>query len=842
MVPDSQPRRLLPTAALLAFVVVVAIAAAGRSVLLDAPIHEQGDIAANALQVENARRFAEIYGNYSRFEFNHPGPAFFYCYAAAELVLYDLLGVVPSPHNAHLLCSLVLQAGFFALALAIAVQWLRSPWFLAGAVLFASWHFTRVQGPFNSLWPPHVLLMPALCLLAASASFAAGRTRHLAVMVVAGGFLFHGHVAQPLFVGGLGLVALALHLHARRIGPAAWFRGLWSENRSLAAGCAGWILLFLLPVAIDLVRYGGESNVATILARLRANTEEGKGLLQAFLYFVSFATAATDQEEVFTRLGPATVAFFRSHALAVLLWAAALAGPLALLLRRRDRWPDGARAFLTRGYAVLGATVVLCVVWGLLQAGPMFQFNGFFFYGVYYFGAMLGLGVVTSAWPLPAKPAVLAATLCLAVIGFTRGFELAPLSRTDAGRDIQEAVERLVRSEGRSPRPKILVFEHHLWPDAVSVALELTRRGVPFHVAHTWNFMFSRRHDLRLLGDAPTARADVWWVRPSGDLEIKPGMALATRPAEVEPRGTTWSFGEKENGFRHVVSGLSTGNIDSAFAEEPVVRFQFAPRSTTDDVQIILDAAIAAGTGGPTQEMEVRFNGRFLGRAGIGARTQSSFVVPAALWNSLPVATFEVRLPEATALRDAVRPARGVWTSIQLWRVWFTSQPSPAAGPGLGPRLALAPSPFTTTIDPAGDRLDFTPSGRGRLVARTGFGPLGDGETRLEGGHAVFLVGALPAERDVLVELVARPWSEEEGRPAHQRCRLRFNGHLLFDAPFTEPGVLRVVIPRALWNEHRTAVFSLELPDASPPGAPGPARGLAVRWLTAQPVEPQGAN
>ncbi len=67
------------------------------------PIFEVGDFAANALQIEHAKHLSEWLGNYSRFGFHHPGPAFFYVYAIGDLVFRDLLHLVQAPANAYLL-------------------------------------------------------------------------------------------------------------------------------------------------------------------------------------------------------------------------------------------------------------------------------------------------------------------------------------------------------------------------------------------------------------------------------------------------------------------------------------------------------------------------------------------------------------------------------------------------------------------------------------------------------------------------------------------------------------------------------------------------------------------
>lgn len=57
--------------------------------LFKVPIWEYTDFAANALQVERAKHFRELLGNYSRWGFHHPGPAFFYIFAFGERVLHD---------------------------------------------------------------------------------------------------------------------------------------------------------------------------------------------------------------------------------------------------------------------------------------------------------------------------------------------------------------------------------------------------------------------------------------------------------------------------------------------------------------------------------------------------------------------------------------------------------------------------------------------------------------------------------------------------------------------------------------------------------------------------------
>lgn len=149
IVPGSRERRFLIAAIFLGL--VLALGAARFDRYFRSPMLELGDIAVNALQVDHAKHLAEIYGNYSRFQFNHPGPAFFYVYAGAERVLFDWLHLVPSPANAHLLACLALQSLFFALAVGTLCSHL--PWRAMAplALLAAAWYFGRLGEPFVSI-------------------------------------------------------------------------------------------------------------------------------------------------------------------------------------------------------------------------------------------------------------------------------------------------------------------------------------------------------------------------------------------------------------------------------------------------------------------------------------------------------------------------------------------------------------------------------------------------------------------------------------------------------------------------------------------------------------------
>src|SRR6185369_4185587 len=88
--------------ALLPAVLFAGVVLAINGLWFRVPIIESADLAANSIQVYHAKMFRELLGNYSLWQFHHPGPLFFYLRAAGEYVLRDWLLMVPAPLNAQL--------------------------------------------------------------------------------------------------------------------------------------------------------------------------------------------------------------------------------------------------------------------------------------------------------------------------------------------------------------------------------------------------------------------------------------------------------------------------------------------------------------------------------------------------------------------------------------------------------------------------------------------------------------------------------------------------------------------------------------------------------------------
>ena len=552
------------TALLLTLVIVLLLVANSADFFFRTPYYETWDSAANSFSVDRAKHFTQLYGPYSRWGFNHPGPALFYLQALGEWVFYDLLHLSPAPFNAQTLLYLFASTGFFVAALQVFSSWLPTArsrwWFWCAAIAFAIVHFTSTSAipsydaltapsAFLSLWSAHVLLLPFLCLLTAGASVAAGRGTDLPLAALAGGFLLHTHVAQPLFVVPLGLLAYGglLRQSAHRPIPsdapptlanrllAAW--RAWPEAHLAAAAILG---IFLLPIAVDLTR-GAQSNFAAILHHLHTHRGERKPFSESWFYFLQFGAYAPyrpNQLELIHLDATGAREYLRAHLLLYVAWSAVAAlvswaGIRVAWTRPSHRanntpaandWLE-ARRFLAWATVFCGGCLGLTLYWGTIQDGQMFYYNSWFNFSLYYFGFLIALAVAcewlltisrfTNA-PAPSRSeriASVAAVLVLAGLfsGKLRIQDPDPASTLAMHASVARALAATAPVDGK-PAIQSLRFTDDLWIIMAGVGLQIERAGQPFCVPDGWALFFGLDHGWT--GQSPAllheGRVQVW--------------------------------------------------------------------------------------------------------------------------------------------------------------------------------------------------------------------------------------------------------------------------------------------------------------------------------------------
>lgn len=618
-------------------------------------VYEEGDDAANALQIHRAKHFEEIHGNYSRWAFHHPGPAYFYAYALGEWLLHDVTHLAPAPRNAHIYTGVLLQLAFFAAALALFARHTRAPLLALGLALgVAAWRYASVDGAIYSVWPPHVLLMPFLCFLVACAAVAAGDRAALPLFVLAGGFLVHGHIAQPLFVGPMGLGALVL--------AARKWRGRWREIAASPAGVLSMVLaaLFLLPLVLDLFA-GRASNAYAVWLHIKYQSDHGKSLFKSLLCYGSYFLGMNDPT-MFNRLTATTHVPFVRHAGLLAGWLITLAASAWYLLRRR---PGSGADDVRFGRLLLGfwvAASALTLVWGMRQDGGFTNFNSHFNHSLVFAVALIAIVALTHV--LPPTPRALG--LCVVVASAIAFVVMIPyeVEIGTRGDDAEARMRSLLDADPRPAAPKLLVIDVQPdrveWYEAVTAARALQRRGIPFYVTPDWQVMFGADRVFANQGDLlDHGGLSIWRIvrhtrAPRGAHELNSESSVVfVPPAQLAafPLDLSFARGTKPPPF--AIYGLGGAEEGWTWTTAKVVAFEFTAPTAPADLEFALDASGFTSTAHPAgQRATLVVNGDVVGHATFDdSRQVLKGTIPRATWNARTPCTIRIDLP------DAISPA-----------------------------------------------------------------------------------------------------------------------------------------------------------------------------------------
>ena len=584
-------RRLYPRLFLIVFIPLFALLnISNRELFFKVPAYEEGDNAANVLQIHRAKSGSELYGNYSRFSFNHPGPGFFYAYALAEVVLYDQLKIVPMPRNAHLWMTLMMQCGFFAAALALAAAATRNPAVVIGlSMVIGAWHFGRIGGAFFDNWPPHVLLMPFLCLIVSAAVVSLGRGEGLLTFVLSACFLVHGHIAQPLFVIPISVTAITCLLQQRRLERAPLINKRDWAALSISA-------VFLLPLLIDLF-YGRSSNFYRILMHLSHHSDHGQSFTQSLLCFLSYF-AYCDDQSVFNKVTSASFDVFSQREGFFAAWLAISAISLgsAWWFRRRDA--ESRTVWRLALFYVLG--VVLTLVWGMRQDGGFTPFNSYFNFGlIFVVVIMLAMQAdrFLATWRRPLVTFVASASALAAAWIF-----IHPQIEPDSiGREISRNLPTLLHADPIPESAKLLEFGFvdGDWYETVTLARALQRLGRQFYVDPWWIVMFGKEQLFENQGHLLEKNQVSRWRIAKRErfpdalpLTQEFGIVFPKAPA-LSPLPATISFLDNGSHNPFVFFGIYRETEDGlgAWTEAKVAALEFYSTPQEHDVLVELEAS-----------------------------------------------------------------------------------------------------------------------------------------------------------------------------------------------------------------------------------------------------------
>lgn len=623
---------------------------ANREAFFSTALYEEGDNAANALQIHRAKQFRELHGNYSRFGFHHPGPAFFYVYAAGERLWHDWLHIAPTPNNAHIYTGTLLQLAFYAAAIAVAVRRCRQPWVAAAlGVVAAGAHYGFVDRAIYSIWPPDVVVMPFLCFILAAAAVSRGERFVLPILVLAGGFLVHGHIAQPLFVGPTVVLALALAWRSR------WRDELRGLGRDVAGRITlGLVALFLLPLVADLFALGA-SNAYNVWVHVRHQAAAGQTLVQSAVFYASYFVLLHDPS-IFNDLSTASFAVFRERAWLLVLWLGlAIFACAVVRTRPRGRMPTDNVHFLRRLMLFWLTGGALTLVWGIRQDGGFTIYNSCFNHSLVHLVALAGILALDEILPpLSRRVGGLATAAAAFSFAATVPYQFAVGSRGD---ELTVRLPALRQADPNPAAPKLITFAAADWYEAVTLGRALQRAGVDFFVHPNFAILFGADKTIDDAGPFDRAAFSVWHVVPRH--RAPPEAHVLNRECSVVFPTTatrlalplTLDFGAN----RHLdlwSFGFSRAFEGWAWTEGRTSALSFETESIAAPLTLTLEASGLVGEKTPqTQRVEIFVNGDSIGSREFAARGTQTWRVPAEIWNRRSPRTLTFRLP------DAISPA-----------------------------------------------------------------------------------------------------------------------------------------------------------------------------------------
>jgi hypothetical protein len=462
------------------FAAVMGVLLVRNAFLFTTPLHEDADMGANSILIEQARRFTLLVGHYSREKFNHPGPAFLYVQSWGESVFWAALHVVPAAWNGQLIAVYALNALFAALVVAVGYGVTRSTRAAAACCAALLAFAALIPATFSSDWMPYILIMPFLAFVVATASVAAGNLRDAWIAALAGWFLINGNVAFLFFVPVIAAGCVVALGRPRRRTLLASSRSFFVRQRRVWIPVLVISALFAFPIA---------ANTA-----LHWPGEFGKYLSYSSKQGDNHLRQVVDYTLHFWWPGAARVG-----------WLVPVAAYLVAGLLTWRLAPGPARRFCGSLIAFVALSSVAFLVYAVVAIDELDPTG--YFIGYFYWSAptiMLLVALFALAESLPALPSLtgLAVAVTAAVVACA-AFAVAPQTKTsinhtdprvlatgpDTDQSLPDGLAKMAAiADGR---PIVLLrLQHNAWPSMTGLLVQAERAGVTACVADPyWEFM-----------------------------------------------------------------------------------------------------------------------------------------------------------------------------------------------------------------------------------------------------------------------------------------------------------------------------------------------------------------
>ena len=429
-----------------------------------------GDAAALEFGAWHAARGQQLLGAYSRFGWNHPGPAFFYLAAP----LYELLGERGPALNlftyaAELVCAFAIVWAAYRLGndlLAITV-----------AALLSVFELVALPFRLGNEWNPIAPILPLIVVCFLAALIVRGRTTLLPLIAFVGSAIVQTHV-------GYALAVVALTVYAVFRGRAS-SRSSVTARRVMLPTFAALLVCWALPLADVWVSHTNNlwQLIEFFVPTPRHLAQQSWPMtIDTFVREAAALPVALAQTLLHRRLSEPG----EFGAIAITATALFVVAAIVRRVSLHDRGHIRVLAELTlllAGVAVISIRsirgelllylVTWCTVCGFLAVVVISEFAS------EWLGARIGENRAV-AIAMAAGTVVVALALTAPVErGSVIGAENIDVSR------IAPVVNAFVRLRSGMV-PTIEIASHDTWPVAVGVALYLVKRGTPVAVDEAW--------------------------------------------------------------------------------------------------------------------------------------------------------------------------------------------------------------------------------------------------------------------------------------------------------------------------------------------------------------------
>ena len=412
-------------------------------------------------------------GAYSRFEFHHPGPMYFYM----RYPLYALSGNAASSFY-------VSTALIVGLSLWLSFRIIRKNSApgntLIFAFVFSLFMLTLTRTIWLSQWNPFIIILP-LCLLVFSAAAYTGKTGNsIFIAVITGSFLAQTHLGMMPAVG-----LIFLYLLIRTI----FKRSLQSKDIIISAVL---VYIFWIPVIIDQFSSQGSGNISLISRVLSQYPPVGITRISIAAWLSSIV-----QIEV-AFLGPLIRQHFSSpvvfHMIIVLIRSLLLFYAWILAKKHSKRGFEKRLCELT----MLLIFISLFSVFNI--RGEIYQYLTLWF-SVVSALSWLSILLVFSGIKLPHKKLVIQSVffgllLTTTILNIKNidadDFSTDPLHMHDT--TVESLSDKLIADDNQLHSNQILleITDSVLWPEMVGLACNLGKHGYEVEIQQSYSFMLNR--------------------------------------------------------------------------------------------------------------------------------------------------------------------------------------------------------------------------------------------------------------------------------------------------------------------------------------------------------------